>query len=157
MPDRRGFLKLVAAVGGCLTAMLAGVPALVSFASPAFRRKPEQTWVRLGDVGQFEAEVPMRVDFAQTVADAWVETRTVRSVWVYTDDGAHFTVYDPRCTHLGCGYDWMKDSGVFQCPCHYGQFEPRTGAVVAGPPPRPLDRLETKIDDEVLYAAYRES
>ena len=157
MPDRRGFLKLVAAVGGFLSAALAGIPALVSFASPALRRKPAQTWVKLANVGQFEPEVPMRVDFAQTVADAWVETRTVRSVWVYTEDGTHFTVYDPRCTHLGCGYAWIKEAGVFECPCHFGKFEPRTGAVVAGPAPRPLDRLETKIEDEVLYAAYRES
>jgi len=157
MPDRRGFLKLVTTVGGFLSAAFAGIPALISFASPAFRRKPPENWIKLGDVSRFAPEVPVKVDFAQTVSDAWVESRAVRSVWVYTEDGEHYTVYNPRCTHLGCTYAWVKESGIFQCPCHFGQFDPRTGAVVGGPPPRPLDRLETKVEAGVLYTVYRES
>jgi Rieske Fe-S protein len=35
-------------------------------------------------------------------------------------------------------------------------FDPKTGAVLAGPPPRPLDRLETKIEKGDLYVAYRD-
>jgi menaquinol-cytochrome c reductase iron-sulfur subunit len=155
--NRRRFLKWLTALGGLGAAVLAGGPALASFLSPAFRRKPARTWVSLGDVGRFEPEVPTQVDFAQTVGDAWVETRTVRTVWVYTDDGSRFNVYDARCTHLGCTYAWVKENGVFQCPCHYGRFDPRTGAVVSGPPPRPLIRLETKIEADVLYTEYPDS
>ena len=157
MPDRRGFVKLLTAAGGFLSATLAGIPALVSFASPAFRRKPADTWIKLGDVSRFQPEIPVQVQFAQTVADAWVESRAVRSVWVYTGDGEHFTVYNPRCTHLGCSYAWVKESGIFQCPCHYGQFDPKTGAVVGGPPPRPLDRLQARVQDGVLYTVYAEA
>jgi menaquinol-cytochrome c reductase iron-sulfur subunit len=155
--DRRGFLKALAATRALLAAALAAAPALFSFLSPVFRRKPALNWIDLGDVGRFQPEIPTQVDFVQTVADAWIESRNVGTVWVYTDDGSRFIVYDSRCTHLGCTYTWLKDAGVFQCPCHIGRFDPRSGAVVSGPPPRPLARLETKIENDVLYAAYREA
>jgi Rieske Fe-S protein len=34
-------------------------------------------------------------------------------------------------------------------------FDPKTGTVLAGPPPRPLDQLEIKIENGDLYVAYR--
>jgi len=156
MRDRRAFLKVISTVMGFLATALAGVPALLAWVSPAFRRAGTDAWTKLGPTDRFDLEVPVKVDFAQTVTDAWVESRTVRSVWVYTEDGENFTVYNPRCTHLGCSYAFVKDTGVFQCPCHLGLFDPRTGAVVGGPPPRPLDRLPIKVEDGVLYAVYRE-
>jgi len=41
------------------------------------------------------------------------------------------------CTHLGCIVKWVGDKNQFLCPCHGGQFSP-TGAVLGGPPPKPL-------------------
>lgn len=156
MRDRRRFLKVVTAIAGALAAALAGLPALFAFTSPAFRGKRPDDWINLGSVTRFEPEVATKVDFAQTVNDAWVETRTVRSVWVFTEDGENFTVYNPRCTHLGCSYAYVPEKNIFHCPCHVGQFDVRTGAVVAGPPPRPLDRLPVKVEEGTLFAAYRE-
>ena len=49
-----------------------------------------------------------------------------------------------------------KAKQQFRCPCHEGVFDVKTGAVLAGPPPRALDRLETKIENGDLYAAYRD-
>ena len=37
------------------------------------------------------------------------------------------------------------------CPCHNGVFDPQ-GRVLGGPPPRPLDRYEYKVENGVLYA-----
>jgi len=153
---RREFLKRIAGLGGLVSAALGAFPALVAFMSPVFRRKRAEQWIKLGDTGRFEPGTPLQVEFSQTVTDAWVESRALRSVWVYTDDGTHFTVYNPRCTHLGCSYSWVKEKGVFQCPCHFGQFDPKTGAVVSGPPPKPLDRLDLKVEDGALYTVYQE-
>jgi succinate dehydrogenase / fumarate reductase iron-sulfur subunit len=36
-------------------------------------------------------------------------------------------------------------SEQFRCPCHGGNFD-RQGNVLAGPPPRPLDRYAFKVD-----------
>jgi menaquinol-cytochrome c reductase iron-sulfur subunit len=119
--------------------------------------------VKLGDVAGFERGVPTKVDFPETVADAWVASRVLRRVWVYTDDGVHFTVFNGHCPHLGCAFQfdadpvpqYHREPNVFHCPCHHGVFDRKTGAVLAGPPPRPLDRLETKIENGAVYAVYQ--
>jgi cytochrome b6-f complex iron-sulfur subunit len=55
------------------------------------------------------------------------------------------------CTHLGCVVDWKKEKGVIHSPCHDGLFNPVTGAVVGGPPPRPLPPYELAIKDGKVY------
>jgi len=153
---RRAFLKWATAIGGFFSALLAGAPALRAFFSPTFRHERTAKWIRLGEVDQFDPEVPTKIDFVDTVTDAWVETRRLRNVWVYTEDGEQFTVYNGRCTHLGCNYSFDEQENVFRCPCHTGFFEVKTGVVLGGPPPRSLDILEVRVEDGILYAAYRD-
>lgn len=153
---RRAFLKWATGIGGFFSAVLAGIPALRAFLSPTFRHKRQEKWIRLGEVDQFDPEVPTKVDFVDTVNDAWVEARRLRNVWIYTEDGEHFTVYNGRCTHLGCNYFLDEEKNVFRCPCHTGFFDIKSGAVLGGPPPRALDTLAVKIEDGVLYAGYQD-
>ncbi|MBI4545138.1 MAG: Rieske (2Fe-2S) protein [Gemmatimonadetes bacterium] len=153
---RRGFLKWVPAVAAAGAAALAGIPSLLALVSPALRRSASQAWLKLGDAAGFNLGVPSRIDTVQTAQDAWVTVRTLRSVWLYTEDGEHFTAYNARCPHLGCAYGYDEAAGIFRCPCHNGLFDARTGAVLAGPPPRPLDTLEVKVEDGVVYVAYQE-
>ena len=51
------------------------------------------------------------------------------------------------CTHLGCIVYWHQQKNVLHSPCHDGLFSPTTGAVVSGPPPRPLPAYELSIRD----------
>lgn len=155
-PGRRAFLRWATAVGGFFSAMLAGVPAARAFLSPTFRHQREEKWIRLGEVDTFELDVPLKVDFVDTAADAWVELRRLRNVWVHTEDGETFTVYNGRCTHLGCNYSLDSETNVFRCPCHTGYFDIKTGAVLGGPPPRGLDQLNVKVEDGILYAQYQD-
>ena len=154
--SRRRFLRWVTGLGALGSALLAGFPAFRAFLSPLFSRVPPGTWVKLGEADLFDVDVPTKVDFSETTNDAWIETRELRSVWVYTTDGEHFTVYSGRCTHLGCSFAYDKDRKDFRCPCHRGVFDPKTGAVLDGPPPRPLDQLETKIVKGDLYVSYQD-
>ncbi|WP_041974504.1 ubiquinol-cytochrome c reductase iron-sulfur subunit [Geobacter sp. OR-1] len=48
------------------------------------------------------------------------------------------------CTHLGCIVQWQKDKGEFLCPCHAGRYTAQ-GAVISGPPPKPLQALPVKV------------
>ncbi len=153
--SRRSFFRWATALGSLITAALVGIPGVRAFVSPSFRREKRARWIPLGESEQIEPGVPLRFDFADTYNDAWVETRALRGVWIYTDDNVSFTVYNGQCTHLACSYGFDKEKGIFHCPCHHGLFEVKTGRVVGGPPPRPLDVLETKVENGVLYAAFQ--
>ncbi len=138
-----------------LSAALVGLPSLRVFLGPLAPKDKKTNWIKLGEVDQIEAGVPTRFDFTESINDAWVETRALRGVWIYTDDNAKLTVYNASCPHLACSYAFEKERGVFHCPCHHGLFELKTGKVIDGPPPRGLDVLETKVEGGVLYAAYQ--
>ena len=44
----------------------------------------------------------------------------------------------------------------WHCPCHEGNFEARTGAVISGPPTRPLGRIDVEVrDDGMIWALGR--
>lgn len=66
--------------------------------------------------------------------------------------GGRFVAYGQRCTHLACAVFWEPRAGVLACPCHEGFFDVQTGLVIAGPPPRPLPRIELRSEGGVLYA-----
>lgn len=40
---------------------------------------------------------------------------------------------------------------MIRSPCHDGLFNPVTGAVISGPPPRPLPAYELEIEGENIY------
>jgi menaquinol-cytochrome c reductase iron-sulfur subunit len=68
------------------------------------------------------------------------------------------TVFNGRCTHLGCAYNWRtegRNTGQFLCPCHDGVFS-LDGTVQDGPPPRPLDTLAVQVEDGVLMVTYQD-
>ena len=52
-----------------------------------------------------------------------------------------------KCPHLGCTVPWNDSAGDFQCPCH-GSVYDRTGVLVSGPAPRPMDLMELTPDGE---------
>lgn len=58
--------------------------------------------------------------------------------------------YSPVCTHLGCYINWDNNRKEFLCPCHGGRYNIE-GQVIAGPPPKPLNRLPFKIEEGKVY------
>jgi cytochrome b6-f complex iron-sulfur subunit len=55
------------------------------------------------------------------------------------------------CTHLGCVVGYEQRKTVIRSPCHDGLFNPVTGDVVSGPPPRALPAYELTIKEEQVY------
>jgi Rieske Fe-S protein len=156
-PDesRRGFLSKVSAACAAVSALLVGFPVVRSFVSPSLRRPVADSWVKVADdIALLDVGVPVRVNFVQQLQDAWVETRALNAVWLYTEDGDKFRAYNGHCTHLGCAYVYDKDLKHFFCPCHRGQFDVKSGEVLAGPPPRPLDELQVEIRDSAVWVKY---
>ncbi len=64
--------------------------------------------------------------------------------------------FSQTCTHLGCVDYYQPEKGRWHCPCHEGNFDVATGAVVSGPPTRPLGRIDVEIrDDGQIWALGR--
>jgi Rieske Fe-S protein len=67
-----------------------------------------------------------------------------------------FVAFDATCTHLGCQvhFDkvpvpgWEGNPQQNFCSCHGGVFDPSTGNVLGGPPPRPLPKIKLEIDSQ---------
>lgn len=59
--------------------------------------------------------------------------------------------FSQKCTHLGCVVFWVSEERRFECPCHEGVFD-LSGEPTAGPPERPLGRVEVEVRDGVVWA-----
>jgi cytochrome b6-f complex iron-sulfur subunit len=92
---------------------------------------------------------------AGTTADLPVGSGKVVAVGskpvIVTNTEAGVTAFSAVCTHLGCivGYDTTVRQIV--CPCHDGHFNPSNGAVVSGPPPRPLAAVAVSIEKDQIF------
>ena len=64
--------------------------------------------------------------------------------------------FSQKCTHLGCVVYYEHDEQRWHCPCHEGNFEVRTGAVISGPPTRSLGRIDLEVRaDGMIWALGR--
>ena len=148
--DRRAFLQHVIVgvsvlVGGALGGGAAG------YLLGGARRGERVRWISLIPVADLLPGQPIHLDYRELVLDAWRTVWHSGSVWlVRGDEDVDITVFDPRCTHMGCPYQWDVGGGVFKCACHGGVFDV-DGRVIAGPPPRPLDRLERQVVDGRVF------
>jgi cytochrome b6-f complex iron-sulfur subunit len=64
------------------------------------------------------------------------------------------TVLSATCSHLGCLVNYSKEKGEFICPCHGGRYDLK-GRNIAGPPPAPLGRIPTRIENGMVLAGIK--
>ena len=69
------------------------------------------------------------------------------AILVRSADG-HYYAYGQKCTHLACPVYFEQKRQRLECPCHEGGFDARTGNVLYGPPPRPLDQIILEVREE---------
>jgi Rieske Fe-S protein len=62
--------------------------------------------------------------------------------------------FSQKCTHLGCVVFWVEEDAEFECPCHEGLFN-LEGQPIAGPPERPLARIELEMRNGTIWAVGR--
>ncbi len=153
--SRRGFLATGIGLIGAFVGAAVGIPVIGYLVSPSLKKTASGDWIPVGLVADFKAGEPSRMEFTVTKKDGWVEKSEKKAVWVVAQANGAPTVFNPRCTHLGCAVDWKPDRKMFACPCHGGQFSIE-GKVLGGPPPRPLDVLETKVEGNQLFVQYKE-
>jgi len=147
--DRRNFMKATIVAIGALIGAAVGIPAIEYIVGPAIK-KNTQNWIQLGVVSKVELNSPTLFKATIQSQTGWINTQEEISVYVLTDDGQNYIAMSNVCTHLGCRVRWVSDQGKFFCPCHNGVFA-KDGSVISGPPPRPLDRFQTKVENGALF------
>lgn len=152
-PRRRFFQWVIGAASGLIGLGLA-IPLVGYVVSPAFKRR-EQRWVDVGQAADLPIGEPRQLDHVTTLRDGWLETTSHKAVWAVKQAEGQIVVYSPICTHLGCGYRWEQNERLFKCPCHGSAFNVQ-GAVMAGPAPRPLDILPSKVEAGRLWVQYKQ-
>lgn len=72
------------------------------------------------------------------------------AIAVASVDGALYA-FDDVCTHQQCSLSGGDlDGATVICPCHLGQFDLATGAVLSGPPPTPVRTWPVRVVDGLL-------
>ena len=64
--------------------------------------------------------------------------------WLVHERSGDFRAFSAVCTHAGCTVEY-DPSGRFVCPCHGGEYDAATGAVIGGPPPSPLPGIPVTV------------
>lgn len=137
--SRRGFVGWL--MGFSLVATLAGVlTPIIGYLMP--RQAQANLEHGLTPVGQL-AEFPPNSGTVLPIAN--------QPVIVTNPQGEGLKAFSAVCTHLGCVVHWHEAGAFIQCPCHDGRFNAKTGAVISGPPPRPLPPYELAVDEEEVY------
>lgn len=147
-PSRRSALAIV--VAGATALCSGAIGLVVGFLSNALGRRPARTWIRIGPAEDLDSETFQTHVLRVEQRHAWILERRPLAVYVkdlYPEDPV---VLLSTCTHLGCAVKWDAAGDRFACPCHGGVYDAQ-GRVIAGPPPRPLTRLEVKIEDDICF------
>jgi Rieske Fe-S protein len=144
--NRRKFMEIgIYSISGTIAA-ISGV-ALTRFAiGPSFKKKRSK-WIEIelennpNDSGGFE-----RVILEYETKDGWLTKNARTLAYVKRIKEDEVIAISAGCTHLGCIVTWDEESKIFKCPCHDGRYDAE-GKVISGPPPAPLQRHKTKVED----------
>jgi Rieske Fe-S protein len=127
-----------------------GIPAIVYIIGPAQKSEEGQEWIQLGPTSKVELNTPTLFKTTIKQQTGWIVNEQEISIYVLTENGRDYVAMSNICTHLGCRVRWITEEGQFFCPCHNAVFD-KNGEVVSGPPPRPLNRFEVKVEDDQIY------
>jgi Rieske Fe-S protein len=134
-PSRRSFAKSIAIAIG---AILAG--ALVALREwYHLRATPSAVIAHVGEIPIGGSKI---FQYPTDVAPC-ILVRTGQS---------NYVAYSRICTHNSCPVFYRPDENAFECRCHGGMFSIADGSVLAGPPPRPLPRIQLEIRGDSILA-----
>ena len=146
---RRLFTGGALAAGGIASAAF-GLPALGFAVGPLFEKTEAANFQDVGPEADFNPEtyVAKVITLAPDAGEPGKATVYVRKFDPTRDTDKlkqPYVAISNRCMHLGCPVRYVQASERFICPCHGGVYE-FDGKVAGGPPVRPLDRFDTKVE-----------
>ncbi len=78
------------------------------------------------------------------------------AILVRTVEG-DYHAFGQKCSHLSCPVYYERKRQRLECPCHEGGFDVRSGNVLYGPPPRPLDEVLLELRGGEVWAIGRKA
>lgn len=147
MIDRRALLRswqALAAAVAALSAIPAGLVFVFGARAKGGASASADEWIDLGPAREVVEGPWMERKLRREIQDRWKKAVVEESVYLRRR-GAAIDAVSATCTHTGCLVRHL--SGSFACLCHRSEFD-EEGRPKAGPAPRPLDRLETRIEGD---------
>ena len=154
--SRRDFITLATAAVGTFIGAVVGLPAIAYLIDPALKTGSTDAWIPLGKFESYEIGKSVLSTFTRSKVNGWEKSVNSYGVFVLRKSETEVIVFSNVCTHLSCRVNWNADKQQYICPCHDGRFG-IDGKVVSGPPPRPLDVYETKVEAGILSIHFLES
>ncbi|MBN1148128.1 MAG: Rieske (2Fe-2S) protein [Anaerolineales bacterium] len=155
--SRNDFVKATIGVLSTVMGAVMGLPVIGYIVSPALKRQASEAWVPAGPLENYPIGVPTLFNFTRAKVNGWERTVNSYGVYVLRKSEAENDVLalSNVCTHLSCRVSWNEQRQEYVCPCHDAQFS-IDGEVTGGPPPRPLDRYEIKVEEGNLSLHFKE-
>jgi len=148
--SRRDFIKSITVLVGGVISIMTGLPVIGYLLSPALRKEEDASTISLGSLEKYPVGIPTYFGYTNTQINGWERTSKLIGMFVLRKEDGSVRVFSDICTHLSCLVTWHPDFQEYVSPCHDGHFDIE-GFVTKGPPPRPLDEFEIKIEDGNLY------
>lgn len=156
--SKRNFLMVFSGFIGLLIGIAISFP-VIGFLFHPLRKKTvygDKDFIKIGNIDEFGIGNPKKVTISSSKVDGWnrFDNIVMGATWLIKQNSGNVVAMSTVCPHLGCGIDWDSEKKLFVCPCHVSIFDIE-GKVVSGPSPRPMDTLETKINDNEVFVKYR--
>jgi Rieske Fe-S protein len=146
---RRSFLATAIWLIGAVISAVYAIPAVAYLIAPTRQKEEEGGWLTLGPVSKVELGSPTLFKTTIERQTGWISNQEEITAYILTENGRDFVAFSNICSHLGCRVRWIEDQEQFFCPCHNGVFA-KDGAVLEGPPPRPLDQFEVRVANDQI-------
>jgi menaquinol-cytochrome c reductase iron-sulfur subunit len=158
--DRRQFLEKAGSV--CAGCALIGTPVIAGFAvvlDPLRLPPDDPEFVNVTTLDSLPGDgTPQKFMIKADKQDAWSRfpDRVIGAVYLRRLQGDVIQAFNVVCPHLGCAIEFREVEKDYFCPCHNSDFALEDGAQGKGSPSaRPLDSLETKVEDGLVWVKFQ--
>ncbi len=144
MIDRRKFFVRISLFAGAIPAAIVAVPILGALFGPLLQRQ-KQAWRKVAAINDIPVGETKLIMYVNADPLPWAGVTAKSAAWLRRESEDRLIAFSAHCTHLGCPVRWEDKAQLFMCPCHGGVYY-KDGMVAAGPPPKPLSKIEVRIN-----------